>query len=427
MIEIHRWCSIIAVKGKKILMRTDIFIHHKQHICAIVTGEEGYKFLDYLERKYKNSQFLVEEAIKGFSDYSYCDNQEKYTNGFMEQYREIMDNEDIYEYLGCIDNGIIDFESQRLANRGEYFRELFVAITLAELNDFRSLENIVYEKDYVVLSSKDEVMAFAKIKIPFEPNEAQKRFKSVLRSHINKMHSVPNQVLCAGYGSASPEILDVENALFNNVGVATFNEILTKESSVYFRRIQPNEISAFDDMDFSYVYHYLLCTKESINFWWDKEIICEWDKIPLVKVNSSTKVYEYYKAIKEYAELLRIYRDGSEVAWGMKIQLFVPRDVKMKHVPTIMKAMLDGIICALHTPKRIDIDKICKLLHADKEMFTDDQKTCLGERCYIHSYRQGIKWDPQDEKLEYVSIEPVLVDDVTFSFSGQIFAIPNHM
>ena len=89
--------------------------------------------------------------------------------------------------------------------------------------------------------------------------------------------------------------------------------------------------------------------------------------------------------------------------------------------------MIDGTICAFHTPNGIAVDEVSKLLNIDGEVFLSADKTCLGKWCYINPYRKSIKWNPQDDRLDYVVIDPVVVDDREFSFSGQLFAIPCYM
>jgi len=109
---------------------------------------------------------------------------------------------------------------------------------------------------------------------------------------------------------------------------------------------------------------------------------------------------------------------------GLKIELSIPRTASFTNVVNAMKPMIDGVICAFHTPDGIAVDEVSKLLNINKEVFLSAEKTCLGKRCYISPYRKSIKWNPQDERLDYVVIEPVIVDDEKFSFSGQLFAIP---
>jgi len=231
----------------------------------------------------------------------------------------------------------------------------------------------------------------------------------------------------AEYGCTSYEFIDIENALFYNMGTSTFNSMLTKETSVYFQSILPNEIYSCDDENIHYVYHYFLLSKTNQKYWWESDLLCKWDKIPLKKVNSTVKALDYYLAIKNHSNLVQCFDNENEKNLGLKIKLFIPQSSNFKNIMGIMKPMIDGIVCAFHTPDQIDINEISNLLDLPKEYFSSIQNTCIGKRCYINPYRKSVKWDPQDERLEYVFIEPVIVDDKMFSFSGELFVIPCYM
>ena len=112
---------------------------------------------------------------------------------------------------------------------------------------------------------------------------------------------------------------------------------------------------------------------------------------------------------------------------GLKIELSIPRTASFTNVVNAMKPMIDGVICAFHTPDGIAVDEVSNLLNINKEVFSSAEKTCLGKCCYISPYRKSVKWNPQDERLDYVVIEPMMVDDKEFSFSGKLFAIPCYM
>jgi len=268
------------------------------------------------------------------------------------------------------------------------------------------------------------VMACSKIKIPFEPNPEQATFRELVQSKLKELRPLGDQILYAKYGCTSSQFTDIENALFYNIGSASFSAALSKETSVYFQRIQPNEICSFENWEFQYLYYYSWAPKGKHRYWWEHELICEWNNIPLEKVKSTLKATDYFLAIKQSPALVKCFEKDNETTLGLKIKLSIPRATSFTNVVSTMKPMIDGVICAFHTPDGIAVDEVSKLLNINKEVFLSAEKTCLGKRCYISPYRKSIKWNPQDERLDYVVIEPVIVDDEKFSFSGQLFAIP---
>ncbi len=288
--------------------------------------------------------------------------------------------------------------------------------------------DIVFTDNYIILSSDDAVLACTNINIPFEPNPEQAKFRELMRTKLTALRPLENQILCAQYGCTTSQSSDIENVLFYNIGTASFNNVLKKEMPVYFQRIQPNEIWGFENMDFHYFYQYSLTPNENLKYWWEHELICEWKQIPLAKVNSTSKALDYYLTIKNYPELVKCFKNGIGTTLGLKIQLFVPKASNFLNVVSTMKPMIDGVICAFHAPTNIKVGEISKLLNINREILSSAENTCLAERCYIHPYsKKSVKWDPQDDKLDYVVIEPEIIEEEGFSFSGQIFSIPCYM
>ena len=409
-------------------MKTDIYLHHGKYICAIVSGEEGYKFIDNIESFCPNWQFLIDEAKTGFDGFPFYDRYKNHDIDFWDQYLDIVEGrDDDYTFLGCIHNGVIDFDSEHLNDKGDYFEPLRTVVKISEIYDFQSIHDIVFTEDYIVLSSNCEVMACSKIKIPFEPNPAQAAFRELVQSKLKALRPLGNQILYAKYGCALSQFNDVENALFYNIGTTSFSAALSKETSVYFQRIQPNEIYSFENWEFQYFYHYSWAPKGKHRYWWENELICEWNDVPLKKVNSTSKATDYFLAIKQSPELVNCFEDENEAALGLKIVLSIPRTASFTNIVSIMKPLVDGVICAFHTPDGIAVNEVSELLNVNKEVFSTIEKTCLGKCCYISPYRKSVKWNPQDERLDYVVIEPVVVDDKEFSFSGKLYAIPCYM
>ena len=406
-------------------MKTDLYLHHGKSICAIVSAEEGNKFIDNIESFCPSWTFLIEEAKTGFDGFPFYDRYKNYDVDFWEQYLDIVEGEDDnYTFLGCIYDGVIDFDSERLTGKGKYFEPLRIAIKLSETYGFHSICDIVFTKDYIVLSSDCEVMACSKINIPFEPDPKQAIFRELIQSKLKALRPFGNQILYAQYGCASSQFTDVENALFYNLGAASFNAAISKETSVYFEKIQPNEICSLENWEFQYFYHYSWASKGKHSYRWEHQLICEWNNIPLVNINSNSKATDYFLAIKKTPELVKCFEDGNETTLGLKIKLSIPKTSSFTTVVSVMKPMIDGVICAFHTPEGIVVDEVSNLLNIDREVFLSTEKTCLGKCCYISPYRKSVKWNPQDERLDYVVIEPIMVDDKEFSFSGQLFAIP---
>lgn len=409
-------------------MKTDIYLHHGNQVCVIVSSEEGYKFIDNVESFCKTSLELLIESIDGFSGFGFYDQYKNEDILFTDKYMSIMEGDEAdYEYLGGVYDGFIDFDFVDLDTLPEYFKLLTQVVRLTDKYNIGSIRDLDYSTEYILLASDSDVLLCTDINIPFEPNAKQKQLRDLLQTKLRKLHPFGDQILYARYGSAIPEYCDVENRLFYNIGSVAFEKCLSKETSVHIERMQSNEVFVEEGVGYKYIYRYEWCPKNNHKYWWEHDKICEWSKIPLENINSSVKPLDYYLAIKNHMNAVEIYKDGSSDAWGLKIKLYLPRKAKIKNVSCIMKAMIDGVICAFHTPDQLDAEEICVRLKIDKKVLLSAEKTCLGERCFVSPYLESVKWNPKDEFLDYVMIEPVIVDDEKIYYSGEIFSLPCYM
>lgn len=411
-------------------MKTSIYLHQKKHLCAIVSSEEGYKFVDNIEIFCPDWQTLITEAKTGFPGSPFYDRYKNHDIDFWAQYLDIVEGADEdYEFLGSVDDGVILFSEEAIEDKGAFFAPLLTAIRSGTAHNFANIHDIVFTNDYILLSADSEVLACTNIKIPFEPNSKQKSLRELLRANLKSLRPLGNNVFCAKYGSSSSQRPDIENALFYNIGSTAFCAALTRETSVYFLRAQPTEISPCDDTAFPYLYHYSWAPKSTQPYWREHDLICKWEHIPLAKVNSATKAADYFLSIKMHPQSVTCLNIDPCATLGLKIQLFVPKKARFSNVVAVMKPMIDGIVCAVHAPSGIAADQISSRLNVSEDLFLSSEKTCLGSHPYIRvgSGRNSVVWNPQDDRLDFVVIEPVSVDDDGFSFSGQIFAIPCYM
>lgn len=409
-------------------MKTDIYLHRDRHLCALVSEGNKHKFVDHLESFCDSWQTLLCQAKTGFDAFPFYDRYKHHDVDFWDRYLHIAEGDEDYEFLGCVYDGVIDFDADRLNGKGEFFAPLRTSLKIADACGFCSIHNIIFTDDSLVLSSNSEVLACTNIKIPFEPTAEQAAFRDLLRTKLKELQPADKQILRGKYGCPSSQTADVENALFYNIGTAAFRSIAGKKTPVYFERLQPNDLPAFDEVAFRYFYHYVLLPGGKQTYWWEHDLICKWNGIPLAKVCASSKPADYFLAMKQHPDAVTCFADaGNDCKLGLKIRLFIPKTAEFTNIISIMKPMIDGVICAFHAPKDLAAEEVSRRLHISRDIFLSSENTCLGEHCYIRPYANSVKWDPQDDRLDYVFIEPVTTDEEAFSFSGQIFAIPGYM
>ena len=101
--------------------------------------------------------------------------------------------------------------------------------------------------------------------------------------------------------------------------------------------------------------------------------------------------------------------------FGIKVELHVPQKVLPA---SVMKALIDGIVCAFH--KEESIDDIFDKTDIGSYALTDDTMNLFGKRKYVLPYMDNIKWNPADERLVFAWVS-VIREDVEPYISGKIF------
>lgn len=277
---------------------------------------------------------------------------------------------------------------------------------------------------YFLVSTEDVITAYTNIRIPFAPNPCQAAFRESIRANLKAWQPCKNRILCAQYNCASAGAFDIENILFYNIGAAAFRSILTRETPVYFYRTLSNQKIYFKNTEFRDFYHYSFVPKGNLTYWWEHTLICKWTHVPLAKINSNAEALDYFLALKTHPELVNCFRNGINTILGLKLQVYLPKASNLPNIVCVMKSMIDGVICALHAPIGINAAEIGDLLNVDSGLFSSAKNTCLTEWCYIHPYlKSSVKRNPQDDKLDYVVIEPIITDAESPSFSGQLFSV----
>jgi hypothetical protein len=113
------------------------------------------------------------------------------------------------------------------------------------------------------------------------------------------------------------------------------------------------------------------------------------------------------------------------------IEIDKPRN-EILNIVNVQKPLLDGIISVFHEAANVDKDIIRYIALKTRysveaiENFVSNNKTAvLSKRDIIQKYREGIKWNPQDEKCIDVRIMVRETDDKLYKISGKMFKIKN--
>lgn len=245
-----------------------------------------------------------------------------------------------------------------------------------------------------------------------------------------------NKVLLASYGGKAPDKnYDLENKLLYNIGTGAFSSIFKNfPKQIVFKT---NDGPVDEKSPYRYLYKYEVVPSEVVEALGRKTLIAKWN----VTIGSTLpkQAEEYYLALRTAIRNSRVESQNKdepdenevmlcglercdETAFGIKITLTVPESNKTTHPGSVMKHLLDGVICAFHGEK----GETAQML---QEKFEGEKVTCqtdwhiLGDQDYLRKYGNGFKWYPADEadRLQFGWIVVEQGKDNKYKMSGKIY------
>ena len=279
----------------------------------------------------------------------------------------------------------------------------------------------------------DTLFAATKYYIPFEinKNNAEKSkqihaFKKELSNRIEMTDLCSDTVLVAQYGElGKPRFYDIENMCIYNLGTSTFSQC--SPSEIAFMELSEQEITSYrnslhETSDYKFYYAYTpFGHKELETLCQAKTILAKWEEIYIDTSIPNTPL-RYWKSIRKQFEKIKIHTLSSTSthnAYGLRLTLHMPKKVLPA---SIMKSLLDGVICAFH--KRKNDDFLKRIIGNYFNYFVaipEESISLLGKQDYLKSYRaNSIKWNPADERLKFAWIS-VIEEDCLPHFDGTLF------
>ena len=216
-----------------------------------------------------------------------------------------------------------------------------------------------------------------------------------------------NKVLLASYGGKAPDKnYDLENKLLYNIGTGAFSSIFKNfPKQIVFKT---NDGPVDEKSPYRYLYKYEVVPSEVVEALGRKDTNSKMERyhrqyspktsgriLPRA-AHRDTKLKSGIQNKDEPDEnevMLCGLERCDETAFGIKITLTVPESNKTTHPVSVMKHLLDGVICAFHGEK----GETAQML---QEKFEGEKVTCqtdwhiLGDQDYLRKYGNGIKWYP---------------------------------
>lgn len=250
---------------------------------------------------------------------------------------------------------------------------------------------------------------------------------------VGELRADKNGVLIASYAGKRPVNSDLENILFYNINTGAFSPIFNvkdSEQQVIFYFDNTKDESADKTLN-TYTYEVVkeneLKNKEEISkMFKDENIIAKW---PEIKIDDTLpdKPDRYYAAIRNHASEITegpsFHNQKEKYPFGIEIELTVPKSNKTSHPVSVMKCLLDGVICAFHGE---DGEKTKKAVRERfqknglnkqqiEEFFEDEQLNLFGK----YNYLTKSSWNPEDNRLQFGWI--IVNKGTEYKMSGSIY------
>lgn len=286
------------------------------------------------------------------------------------------------------------------------------------------------ELDYTLIQTEKTVFVESDFYIPFEPKKASlmNRDKIIslrddLRKNIKRLEVNDGEILFASYSeNDKSRFYDVENMLFYNIGVSAFKECCKKQVA-FMGDIEHtcSEDKKHSDIEERYFYSYQVLSTEDIDSMLHKrEVVACWKNFP-IDVYIPQFPARYYAAVRKKAADVKIRKVlENKCPYGISLDVTLP---SKSTAMSIMKPLLDGVICAFHGETEGVEDTLRKLF--DDTSCLLNACTCklnvLGNRTYVSQYRGegSFKWNPEDERLQFARI--TLRQGANAMLSGKIY------
>lgn len=281
-----------------------------------------------------------------------------------------------------------------------------------------------------IFGDDEKVLAFSKQWIPFETRKEGigagiGAFKTALRNAISGLRAKNNGMLCGKYGTTAPvkTCFDLENVLFYNIGNKPLSGLTA--GGIAFSMMGNAEAETLrreHEVPPEFCHTYLYSVKnEDITPSESGLTLAGWKPFPCGKLTGKNAA-DFWKLFK--SEKTDVYppepdiKLQSPLCFALFLTITKPKGTLFR-VQSVMKPLLDGLICSLHSASEDmgDTSVYAEKLHCDPSYFQTEG--VLGEREFLRSYRNNsLKWDPADDRCKKAMIR--VQEGENWTISGEV-------
>lgn len=275
---------------------------------------------------------------------------------------------------------------------------------------------------YAISSNEKSVEIWSNQLLPFEPKGWLKEFRGEIQNKIKLLKPTSDKFLYSKFISSKTDKVDLDNILFYNVAYSAFSN-LSLDSTVMERSYLQPKIAP-DGNNYNY-YHYYSTEKPEFEHK-RKKTLGTFSSIPLSNFSSETKVDKIWYSIKKGKTIH--YEKNYTQQFGIDISI---TSSNLKLVSEAgMKRIIDASIGSFQAHTGDDPEMFRRLAqnlsinqNEAKQLLCDESHAILGKGSLLASYRNGIKWNPNDDLAVFISLTLKHGQEPNLSVSGEIFSV----
>jgi hypothetical protein len=274
---------------------------------------------------------------------------------------------------------------------------------------------------YVVYGNEKSVAIWSNQLLPFEPKGWLKELRGEIQNKIKSLKTTPEKSLYSKFVSSKTDKVDLDNILFYNVAYSAFSHLFLDSIVMERSYLQPNLAPDGNYYDYYQYYNTKIESEHK-----RKKILGTFSSIPISDFTSQTKVDRIWYSIKKGKTIH--YEKNYKQPFGIDISITLPN---LKLVSEVgMKRIIDASIASFQAYSGDDPEVFRRLAqnlsinqNDAKQLLCDESHAVLGKGDLLASYRNGIKWNPNDDLAVFISLTLKHGQKSNFAISGEIFSV----
>lgn len=272
------------------------------------------------------------------------------------------------------------------------------------------------------------IEAATAVRLPFDPPPWGRQFRSEVRLKLANLEPKPRHVLAGIYAAQEEEehdVADTENVLFYNVGNAAFSRLSTVGLR-FERSYEPMHEDAGAVFPLRHRHRYEMVPSDArLTHWKRGATLAQWDDAAVTGLSASMKATEVWWSLRRAC--VRSVGSNHVGIFGLRL---VVHGFRERPLMGLLKPLFDGVIATFHAWNKHDPEEVVARLARQlaappaevRALLLENPRAMLGARELVRPYREGVVWNPEDERC---LVGELLSGDAAgpTRVSGELFAL----